>query len=72
MDVNVEVDVMASLRERGEFLDDDGKLPAPGESSPESILDSLLLLFRIGSSTSLPYVQGVWVLVGTPGSKRRT
>ena len=72
MDVNVDVDVMASLRERGEFLDDDGRLPAPGESSPESILDSLLLLFRIGSSTSLPYVQGVWLLADTPGSKTQT
>ncbi len=54
-----EVDVMASLKESGEFLDD-GILPAPGDSIPESsILDSLLLLFKMDSSTTRPYVHGV-------------
>ena len=50
---------MASLRDRGEFLED-GTLPAPGDSIPESsMLDSLLLLFRMDSSPTRPYVHGV-------------
>jgi hypothetical protein len=54
MEVKVDVDVMASFKESGEFLEDG----APGESSPESMLDSLLLLFNMGSSTK-PIVHGV-------------
>ena len=55
MEVRLEVETMASLRERGELREEG----APGESSPESMLDSLLLLFSIGHSTS-PMVHGVW------------
>lgn len=59
IELSVEVEVMASLSDRGEFLED-GTLPAPGDSIPESsMLDSLLLLFRMDSSTTRPYVHGV-------------
>lgn len=51
IEVSVDVDVMASFKDNGEFRE-------AGESSPESMLDSLLLLLRIGSSTR-PMVHGV-------------
>lgn len=58
MELRDEVEVMASLRDKGE-LRDEGTLPAPGDSIPESsMLDSLLLLFSTDSSTNRPYVHG--------------
>lgn len=54
MDVRFEVETMASLSDNGELREEG----APGESRPESILDSLLLLFKMGHSTR-PIVHGV-------------